>query len=360
MQLTLPADVAAVDGRAFFDTNAMDLVGLAPVGGGHVFAPVDISGGAAFGAYGLKPGKSGTVLRFVVVPHASGSRTINVVIDSEANASGSRLPTGGTSADVAPHRLAGPTRTLVGQPVLTSRDLDQVAAAWQFSRENGGACSSPETTDDANNDGCIDAVDVQAISAGVGQPSALNPQVPMVNRAAQLTGAQALAQANQFGSPTAARTMSISSTAVTYTRTFTVTSAVDSADANPGDGLCADSEGRCTLRAAMTEANWSTGSDFIGFNIPGIAPVQITIGSVLPFLNDPTGGTTIDAYTEPGSQVNTAQYGIKRGTRYRHSGHGGYSTDEHLLYHQRAQRNSRFRPLPSTPDHRHGLRHRNR
>ena len=94
-----------------------------------------------------------------------------------------------------------------------------------------------------------------------------------------------------------------------YTKTFTVNNAGDTADANVGDGTCADSLGRCTLRAAIQETNWSHGSDLIEFNIPGSAPISIQLGSSLPTLNDKSGGTTIDGYTQPGSQVNTAQYG---------------------------------------------------
>ncbi|WP_051871201.1 CSLREA domain-containing protein [Chloroflexus sp. MS-G] len=37
--------------------------------------------------------------------------------------------------------------------------------------------------------------------------------------------------------------------------TFTVNTTNDTADANPGDGVCADSAGRCSLRAAVMEAN---------------------------------------------------------------------------------------------------------
>ena len=39
------------------------------------------------------------------------------------------------------------------------------------------------------------------------------------------------------------------------TDTLTVNSTVDSVDASPGDGLCADANGECTLRAAIMEAN---------------------------------------------------------------------------------------------------------
>ena len=38
-------------------------------------------------------------------------------------------------------------------------------------------------------------------------------------------------------------------------------------DAMPGDGVCADANGRCTLRAAVTEANYTSGTVYI--NLPG-------------------------------------------------------------------------------------------
>ncbi|MBK9125882.1 MAG: CSLREA domain-containing protein [Chloroflexi bacterium] len=44
---------------------------------------------------------------------------------------------------------------------------------------------------------------------------------------------------------------------------FVVDSTKDKADDNPGDGTCADSKGRCTLRAAIMEANALAGDDQI-------------------------------------------------------------------------------------------------
>ena len=44
---------------------------------------------------------------------------------------------------------------------------------------------------------------------------------------------------------------------------FTVNSTADSEDANPSDGLCADINGDCTLRAAVQEANALEGADTI-------------------------------------------------------------------------------------------------
>ena len=40
-----------------------------------------------------------------------------------------------------------------------------------------------------------------------------------------------------------------------YTPDFTVNSTLDTIDANPGDGICADAGGQCTLRAAINESN---------------------------------------------------------------------------------------------------------
>ncbi len=45
--------------------------------------------------------------------------------------------------------------------------------------------------------------------------------------------------------------------------TFTVDSTLDAVDASPGDGLCADATGACTLRAAIQEANALAGDDSI-------------------------------------------------------------------------------------------------
>src|SRR5215471_6164034 len=45
--------------------------------------------------------------------------------------------------------------------------------------------------------------------------------------------------------------------------TFTVNTTADTVDANPGDGICADSNGQCSLRAAVMEANATQGNDTI-------------------------------------------------------------------------------------------------
>jgi CSLREA domain-containing protein len=62
------------------------------------------------------------------------------------------------------------------------------------------------------------------------------------------------------------------------TAIFIVNSTADSVDANPGDGVCADGSGVCTLRAAIMEANALPGADTIAF-APSVfnAPKTITL-----------------------------------------------------------------------------------
>jgi CSLREA domain-containing protein len=56
------------------------------------------------------------------------------------------------------------------------------------------------------------------------------------------------------------------STAPAHAASFTVNNSLDAPDANPGDGLCRTIFNRCTLRAAIQEANALSGTDTI--NVP--------------------------------------------------------------------------------------------
>lgn len=64
-----------------------------------------------------------------------------------------------------------------------------------------------------------------------------------------------------------------------HAATFTVNSTGDSVDVHPGDGICADAAGQCTLRAAIMESNALAGVDTIdltGINDPN-NPIILTI-----------------------------------------------------------------------------------
>jgi uncharacterized repeat protein (TIGR01451 family)/CSLREA domain-containing protein len=78
--------------------------------------------------------------------------------------------------------------------------------------------------------------------------------------------------------------------------TFTVNSTLDTSDATPGNGICNDGSGNCTLRAAIQEANAFAGADIINFSI-GAGAVTISLGFVLPQI---TETLSLDATTQPG------------------------------------------------------------
>lgn len=89
--------------------------------------------------------------------------------------------------------------------------------------------------------------------------------------------------------------------AQTSAKVFTVTHAADSTDAAPGDGLCADAEGRCTLRAAVAEANSEpAGRDVIVFSLQYPAVIDLTLGPLTI-----TGGGA--AIVGPGARRLTVQ-----------------------------------------------------
>ncbi|MCB0012938.1 MAG: right-handed parallel beta-helix repeat-containing protein, partial [Anaerolineales bacterium] len=83
---------------------------------------------------------------------------------------------------------------------------------------------------------------------------------------------------------------------------FVVDSTADTADALPGDGLCADSGGACTLRAAIQEANENPGSDLIAFAITG-GNTRIDLSTPLPVISDTL---TIDGTTQQNSSCPSA------------------------------------------------------
>lgn len=87
--------------------------------------------------------------------------------------------------------------------------------------------------------------------------------------------------------------------------TYVVNSTGDGPDTNTADGICQDAAGKCTLRAAIQQANAHAGADTIHFDLPAgsktIAVGTVPFGSPspggLPTITDPV---TIDATTQPG------------------------------------------------------------
>ena len=81
---------------------------------------------------------------------------------------------------------------------------------------------------------------------------------------------------------------------------LTVNSVADAPDWRPGDGRCetAPSNGVCTLRAAIQEANALAGRDNISFNLPGAGVQTIALATALPPITAPV---TLDGSTQSGA-----------------------------------------------------------
>ncbi|MBT3252531.1 MAG: T9SS type A sorting domain-containing protein, partial [Candidatus Marinimicrobia bacterium] len=78
---------------------------------------------------------------------------------------------------------------------------------------------------------------------------------------------------------------------------FTVNSTGDDMDANPGDGICDDGTGDCTLRAAINEANATPGYNEIAFNMEGEGPHSFVPNLALPWI---TESVLLDGSSQPG------------------------------------------------------------
>ncbi len=303
LTVRLPGDVAAIDGRVLMAPGAAELLGVAPVGGGTAFRPVEGRGGSAFGAYGLRAVGGQTIVRLVLVPLRAGELQVRVAIDAAADRLGRRLAvTGGDrltmlrigggsrvlraplpTGRTVPSRAAGPARELFRGGRIDRRDLDGVRAGWEAARERGSICGG-DALEDVNQDGCVDITDVQSMLASSGDRTS-------------------------SGGTSSAGTSSDGPAATSAGRIFTVVSAADTPDAAPGNGVCADADGACTLRAAITEADYLIGEDHIAFSLPGPAPAVIQLTGRLPIISARSGGVVIDGYTQPGSRTNDASVG---------------------------------------------------
>ena len=87
------------------------------------------------------------------------------------------------------------------------------------------------------------------------------------------------------------------------TNGITVDSTLDTPDATIGNGICDDGAGNCTLRAAIQEANSSSDSSTISFNISGGGVKTFLPATPLPNI---TETLSIDGYTQTGASPNTA------------------------------------------------------
>ena len=204
VKLRLPAGASAVDGRVLVDPAVAELWGVAPVGGGTALHPERIAGGYAFGAYDLHAVGGRTLVRLVLSAHSAGRLGLRVAIDAVASTAGRRLgaaqlqagsiglrggsrsfaaPAPAASWHVSPTRPAAALRELQPDGRIDAQDLDTARLDWTLSRAHGSACGSA-LPGDANADGCVDVVDLQATLAASGRLMSAAPGANVVGPAA--------------------------------------------------------------------------------------------------------------------------------------------------------------------------------
>ena len=88
--------------------------------------------------------------------------------------------------------------------------------------------------------------------------------------------------------------------------TFTVNTTNDNQDIMPGDGICSDGVGGCSLRGAIQESNANAGTDTIAFNIDVSGVATIAPLTPLPNITDPV---VINGFTQLGASPNTLPAG---------------------------------------------------
>lgn len=189
----------------------------------------------------------------------------------------------------------------VGDDGLSTSGLPLITGA---SRDNGNITITGTYSGTANATYKLDFFDNSACdSSGFGEGGVfLGKTSAQANNKGKVSFNVTLSDSAQDGFPTATVTDTDGNTSE-FSKCFgqgglVVNSTNDDADTNPGDGVCLTSKGECTLRAAVQEANATTGSDTITFNISGSGIPTIKPGSPLPSITDPV---TIDGASEPNS-----------------------------------------------------------
>ncbi len=129
----------------------------------------------------------------------------------------------------------------------------------------------------------------------------------------------------------------------TQAAVFNVTSAADQSDANPGDGICLDVSGNCTLRAAIQECNALGGNHSINlpigtYTLSGAANEDacqsgdLDINSNIDLIGTDTRNTIIDAnfvdrviHVLFGGEINITLIGLSNGQIDHYNGGGIYN-----------------------------------
>ena len=295
--IALGPDAVGFDGLLSFDANAVEFGGARSVSPGTALISNEQPDGAvslaAFVAADAEPAAAMIEVRLTTA--AAGQVEVSfeafdsIAADGSISSAGATLSTvvsvaDGTNAIDAPEVDARTAEgvaqgdlvtDLTGNGVVDETDLAELQLGWDELVAGGDTCDTSTDrlkTLDANGDGCLGVEDFAAVSDDV---------VP------------------------ATRTAAASSMSASASTPIVVNVTTDTGLINFTNNICETTAGGCSLRGAIQQANVAPGPNRIEFDIPGNGPHTIQINDQLPTLNDVSGGTTIDGYTEPGAAVNT-------------------------------------------------------
>ena len=234
------------------------------------------------------------------------TQSIDIAVDGEADRDTPAAPAPTSTDAVAPPSgddavLADELPDLSRDGTVDARDIDELATTFRLNRVNADAEPGCSGHGDLNGNGCVDLGDLVLAPRLADDPS--------------FVGFRSNAATPNAPAP------------IGPGDTIVVDTTQDVWDPQPGNGKCAIYGGKCTLRAAIQEANAAPGHQTIAFDIPGNGVQTIQLMSKMVTINDSTGGVTIDGFTQPGSSVNTDPLGDNAVRNIAIRGNGASSFD---------------------------------
>ena len=255
IDLAVSGEIAGLQAQVMLDQKAAEVGGVIPVARkSKALSPVMNQGGARIGAYGARAFTDGKFLRIAIFPRKAGRLTVNLGRIAAVTATGRRvqirLAQSAYSVQIGSSKRVFPAATVTAAlpgriargPIQADSDRNGIVTRQDLFNTSYG-WSAGTSAGDVDGNGRVDVSDMQTVLARVRpEPKQLVKAAPMV---------------------------------------FTVDTTTDTVDAAPGNKICANTAGLCTLRAALDEANRNPGPDTVAFNIPGPAPQVIQLSSGL-------------------------------------------------------------------------------
>jgi len=183
--LRLPAGIGVVEGRVLVPASSAQVQGVVALGTrrARTLPLRRVAGGVRFAVYRLDAHRASTIA-VVLTPRGTGPVVVRVLIDAAGDGAGHRVrpsgarasggtdtgrPGSATAGAQGPRRAALITpRDVLRDGRISARDVDAARAAWIVTRESRCCRDGAAGRVDANDDGCLDALDLQALVGATG------------------------------------------------------------------------------------------------------------------------------------------------------------------------------------------------